>query len=94
MPSQCLGAHAKGTPKTLTAAGDALGLAYMGSRELALLAENGLILPVSLSDEAVAAYQPGVLATVSNGDQYWGLTPILQYEKLGFEDLFYTGDPF
>ncbi len=59
--------------KTLAAAGDAPGLAYMGSRELALLAENDLILPVTLSDEAIAAYQPGVLATVSNGGQYWGI---------------------
>ena len=59
--------------KTLAAAGDAPGLAYMGSRELALLAQNGLILPVTLSDEAIAAYQPGVLATVSNGGKYWGI---------------------
>ncbi len=59
--------------KTLAAAGDAPALAYMGSRELALLAENDLIVPVTLSEEEQAAYQPGVLATVTNGGQFWGI---------------------
>jgi multiple sugar transport system substrate-binding protein len=27
-------------------------------------------------------------------DQSWGLTPIFQYEKLGFEDPYYVGDAF
>ena len=59
--------------KTLAAAGDAPALAYMGSRELALLAQNDLILPVTLSDAEQAAYQPGVLATVTQGGQFWGI---------------------
>jgi len=59
--------------KTLAAAGDAPGLAYMGSRELALLAQNDLIVPVSLTADEQAAYQPGVLATVTQGGQFWGI---------------------
>jgi len=59
--------------KTLAAAGDAPALAYMGSRELALLSQNGLILPVTLTAEEQAAYQPGVLATVTQGGQFWGI---------------------
>ena len=59
--------------KTLAAAGDAPALSYMGSRELALLAQNDLIVPVTLSEEAQAAYQPGVLATVTQNGQYWGI---------------------
>ncbi|MEE9386979.1 MAG: extracellular solute-binding protein [Paracoccaceae bacterium] len=59
--------------KTLAAAGDAPALAYMGSRELALLAQNDLIVPVTLTADEQAAYQPGVLATVTNGGQFWGI---------------------
>lgn len=59
--------------KTLAAAGDAPALSYMGSRELALLAQNDLIVPVTLSAEAQASYQPGVLATVTQGGQFWGI---------------------
>ena len=58
--------------KTLAAAGDAPGLAYMGSRELPLLAQNGLILPVEINAEQLAAYQPGILNTVTSGGQTWG----------------------
>lgn len=59
--------------KTLAAAGEAPALAYMGSRELALLAQNDLILPVELSAEQQATYQPGVLATVTQRGQFWGI---------------------
>ncbi|MEE9452826.1 MAG: sugar ABC transporter substrate-binding protein [Paracoccaceae bacterium] len=57
---------------TLAAAGDAPGLAYMGSRTLAQLALNGLIVPVDIPESSRANYQPGVLATVSNGGKVWG----------------------
>lgn len=59
--------------KTLAAAGDAPGLSYMGSRELALLAQNDLVVPVTMSEEEQAAFQPGVLATVTQGGQFWGI---------------------
>ncbi|HGG05690.1 MAG TPA: sugar ABC transporter substrate-binding protein [Aliiroseovarius sp.] len=57
---------------TLAAAGDAPALAYMGSRTLAQLAENGLILPVEIADEDRGNYQPGILATVTRGGKTWG----------------------
>jgi len=57
---------------TLAAAGDPVGLAYMGSRTLKQLGRSGLIIPVDISDEMQAMYQPGVLATVSDGGQFWG----------------------
>jgi len=57
---------------TLAAAGDPVGLAYMGSRTLKQLGRSGLIIPVDISEEMQAMYQPGVLATVSDGGQFWG----------------------
>ena len=57
---------------TLAAAGNPPSLAYMGSRTLKQLASNGLIVPVELSEEAQTAYQPGVLATVTDGGRFWG----------------------
>ena len=57
---------------TLAAAGDPVGLAYIGSRTLKQLGRSGLIVPVDISDEMQALYQPGVLATVSDGGQFWG----------------------
>ena len=57
---------------TLAAAGDPPSLAYVGSRTLKQLASNGLIEPVKLSEAAQAAYQPGVLATVTDGGRFWG----------------------
>lgn len=59
--------------KTLAAAGDAPALSYMGSRELALLAQNDLIVPVEISAEDQANYQPGVLATITSGGKFWGV---------------------
>jgi len=58
---------------TLAAAGDPPSIAYMGSRTLRQLANNDLIVPVSFTPEQEAAFQPGVLATVSSGGQYWGI---------------------
>ena len=57
---------------TLAAAGDPVGLAYIGSRTLKQLGRSGLILPVNISEEKQALYQPGILATVSDGGQFWG----------------------
>ncbi len=57
---------------TLAAAGDPPSLSYMGSRTLKQLSKNNLIVPVTLSEEERAIYQPGVLATVSDGGQLWG----------------------
>ena len=57
---------------TLAAAGDPVGLAYIGSRTLKQLGRSGLIIPVDISEEMQALYQPGVLATVSDNGQFWG----------------------
>ena len=57
---------------TLAAAGDPVGLAYIGSRTLKQLGRSGLILPVNISEEKQALYQPGILNTVSDGGQFWG----------------------
>jgi len=59
-------------PMMLAAAGDPVGLAYIGSRTLKQLGRSGLILPVNISEEKQALYQPGILATVSDGGQFWG----------------------
>jgi multiple sugar transport system substrate-binding protein len=57
---------------TLAAAGDPVGLAYMGSRTLKQLGRSGLIVSVDISEEMQALYQPGILATVSDGGEFWG----------------------
>ncbi len=57
---------------TLAAAGDPVGLAYIGSRLLLKLSKEDLIVPVEITDEMAANYQPGVLKTVSSGGKYWG----------------------
>jgi multiple sugar transport system substrate-binding protein len=57
---------------TLAAAGDPVGLSYMGSRTLKQLSSNGLIVPAQITPEAEALYQPGVLKTVSDAGEYWG----------------------
>ena len=57
---------------TLAAAGDPVGLAYMGSRTLKQLARSGLIVPVNIAEDQQAMYQPGILNTVTDGGQTWG----------------------
>ena len=57
----------------LAAAGDPPSIAYMGSRTLRQLANNDLIVPVTFTPEEEAAFQPGVLKTVTSGGQYWGI---------------------
>ena len=56
----------------LAAAGDPPSIAYMGSRTLLQLANNGMIVPAEISDEAKAAYQPGILKTVTVKGTTWG----------------------
>lgn len=58
---------------TLAAAGDPASLAYMGSRTLRQLAANDLIVPITLSEDQQASYQPGVLRTVTYKGEFWGL---------------------
>ena len=55
---------------TLAAAGDPPSIAYMGSRTLRQLANNGLIVPANI--DANAPYQPGVLNTVTIEGVTWG----------------------
>ena len=55
---------------TLAAAGDPPSIAYMGSRTLRQLANNGLIVPAEV--DAEAPYQPGVLNTVTIEGTTWG----------------------
>ncbi len=57
---------------TLAAAGDPPSVAYMGSRTLRQMANNGLIVPAEISDAAKASYQPGVLNTVTIKGVQWG----------------------
>jgi len=57
---------------TLAAAGDPPAIAYMGSRTLKQLSTNDLIVPVNITPEQQALYQPGVLATVSDAGKFWG----------------------
>lgn len=57
---------------TLAAAGDPPSVSYMGSRTLRQMANNGLIVPAEISDDAKANYQPGVLNTVTVKGVQWG----------------------
>ncbi len=57
---------------TLAAAGNPVGLAYIGSRTLLKLSKDDLIVPAEISADMVDKYQPGVLKTVSSGGKYWG----------------------
>ncbi|MEM8591388.1 MAG: sugar ABC transporter substrate-binding protein [Pseudomonadota bacterium] len=55
---------------TLAAAGDPPSIAYMGSRTLRQLANNGLIVPAEIRDDVI--YQDGVLNTVTIEGETWG----------------------
>ena len=57
---------------TLASAGDPPSVAYMGSRTLRQLANNDLIVPSQISEEARDAYQPGILNTVTVEGVEWG----------------------
>ncbi len=55
---------------TLAAAGDPPSIAYMGSRTLRQLSNNGLIVPANISPDV--KYQDGVLNTVTIEGTEWG----------------------
>ena len=57
---------------TLAAAGDPPSIAYMGSRTLRQLANNGLIVPAEIPADMESAYQPGILNTVTVEGTRWG----------------------
>lgn len=57
---------------TLASAGNAPALAYLGSRTLKQLAQNGLIVAIEMTDQEKATYAPPVLGTVTAGGQVWG----------------------
>jgi multiple sugar transport system substrate-binding protein len=58
---------------TLAAAGDPVGLAYMGSRTLKQLALNDLIVPIPMTDEEKAGYYNYVPETVTFDGTQWGI---------------------
>lgn len=55
---------------TLAAAGDPPSIAYMGSRTLAQLSNNDLIVPAEIQEDVI--YQDGVLNTVTIEGTTWG----------------------
>ncbi len=57
---------------TLAAAGDPPSIAYMGSRTLRQLANNGLIVPAEIPADMEDKYQPGILNTVTVEGVRWG----------------------
>ena len=56
----------------LAIAGDPVDLAYVGSRTLKGLAENGHIINVDIPQSQMSMYQPGILNTVSHLGKVWG----------------------
>jgi multiple sugar transport system substrate-binding protein len=58
---------------TLAAAGNPASLAYLGSRTLKQLAQNDLIIPVSLTADEAASYAAPILGTVTWEGQQWGM---------------------
>ena len=58
---------------TLAAAGNPVGLAYVGSRTLKQFANNDLIVTVPMTDAEKASYQPHIVDTVTIGDKQWGV---------------------
>lgn len=74
---------------TLAAAGNPVGLAYVGSRTLKEFAENELIVPVPMTDDEKASYQPHIVDTITFDDKQWGV-PIAFSTKALFwnKDLF------
>ena len=58
---------------TLAAAGNPVGIAYVGSRTLKQFANNDLIVTVPMTDAEKASYQPHIVDTVTIGDKQWGV---------------------
>lgn len=74
---------------TLAAAGDPVGLSYLGSRTLKELALNELIVPMSLTEEEAASYAPPILGTVTWNGEAWGVPRAFSTKALFFnKDLF------
>jgi len=74
---------------TLAAAGDPPGLAYVGSRTLPQFYQNGLIMPVAMSDAEKAAYYPSVLHSVTYDGKILGVPIAMSTEALYWnKDLF------
>lgn len=62
-----------------------------------ILITDSLVVFKGTGHEALAQELAQALASGASQydlDESWGLTPIFQYEKLGFEDPFYVGDDF
>jgi multiple sugar transport system substrate-binding protein len=74
---------------TLAAAGNPPGIAYLGSRALPQLQENGLIVPVTLTDAEKSAYYPAVLRSVTYDGKVLGLPIAMSTQALYYnKDLF------
>lgn len=58
---------------TLAVAGTPVALAYVGSRTLKEFAQNGLIVPIPMTDAEKASYFPHVVDTVTFEGQQWGI---------------------
>lgn len=58
---------------TLAAAGSPVAMAYVGSRTLKEFALNELIVPVPMTDDEKAGYQPHIVDTVTFEGQQWGV---------------------
>jgi len=73
----------------MAAAGTPVALAYMGSRTLKQLSENGLIVPIPMSDEEKASYYPHIVDTVSFDGEQWGVPVAFSTKALFWnKDLF------
>ncbi|MGV0911091.1 ABC transporter substrate-binding protein [Martelella sp. FOR1707] len=73
----------------LAVAGTPIALAYMGSRTLKQLSENGLIVPIPMSEEEKASYYPHIVDTVTFDGQQWGVPVAFSTKALYWnKDLF------
>ncbi|PYE41488.1 carbohydrate ABC transporter substrate-binding protein (CUT1 family) [Rhizobium sp. PP-F2F-G20b] len=74
---------------TLAAAGNPVGMAYVGSRTLKEFAENDLIVPVPMTDEEKKSYYPNIVDTVTFDDNQWGVPVAFSTKALYWnKDLF------
>ncbi len=73
----------------MAAAGTPIALAYMGSRALKQLSENGLIVPIPMTDEEKASYYPHIVDTVTFDGKQWGVPTAFSTKALYWnKDLF------
>ncbi len=74
---------------TLAAAGNPPAVAYLGSRALPQLYENGLLFPIPMSDADKALYYPSVLRSVTYDGKMLGLPIAMSTQALYWnKDLF------